>query len=127
MLISREAILQVGLLNTHYFTYFEDVEWCLRFRENGFEIALAPQAVIYHEAGAASKKNHSEGTLSPRVFYYHVRNQFLIIRAMVKPYFKPLAFAYHFCRFGIWIGYFGIRGRFQKFKSVAKGTSDVFT
>lgn len=121
MLIKREAILKVGLLNEQYFAYFEDVEWSLRFRNHGFEIALAPKAIIYHEAGASSKKKHKEGTLSPKVFYYHVRNQFLLIRSEVSPIKKPLAFGYHLVRFGLWIGYFGIRGRFKKLKSVAKG------
>ncbi len=124
MLIKREAILQVGLLNEQFFAYFEDVEWSLRVREKGFEIALAPKAFIYHEAGASSKKKHEEGTLSPRVFYYHVRNQFLLIRSTVSRFNKPLAFGYHLIRFGFWIGYFLIRGRFKKLKSVGKGIRD---
>lgn len=127
MLIKRDAILEVGLLNEQYFAYFEDVEWSLRFRNYGFEIALAPKAIIYHEGGASSKKKHEEGTLSPKVFYYHVRNQFLLIRSAVSPLNKPLAFGYHLIRFGFWMGYFGIRGRFQKLKSVARGIRDGIT
>jgi GT2 family glycosyltransferase len=127
MLIKRETILQVGLLNEQFFAYFEDVEWSLRVREKGFEIALAPKAFIYHEAGASSKKDHEEGTLSPRVFYYHVRNQFLLIRSTVSRFKKPLAFGYHLIRFGFWIGYFFVRGRFKKLKSVAKGIRDGIT
>lgn len=124
MLIKREAILQTGLLNEQFFAYFEDVEWSFRFKEKGFEIALVPQAVIYHEAGASSKKKHNEGNLSPRVFYFHVRNQFFLIRSQVNNLSKPFAFSYHLIRFGFWMGYFGIRGRFQKFKSVARGIRD---
>ncbi|WP_373395653.1 hypothetical protein V8V91_14125 [Algoriphagus halophilus] len=56
MLVTREALLKVGLLNEGYFAYFEDVEWSLRFLENGYGIALASKAKIYHEAGASSKK-----------------------------------------------------------------------
>ena len=127
MLISRAALLKAGLLNEQYFAYFEDVEWSLRFREKGFEIALAPQAMIYHEAGASSKKRHSEGTLSPRVFYYHVRNQFFLIRTAVSSIHKPFAFGYHLIRFVFWAVYFVVRGRFKKLKSVAKGIWDGFT
>lgn len=117
MLISREAILKTGLLHEQYFAYFEDVEWSLRFRKAGFEIALAEKARIYHEAGAASKKAHSEGTLSPKVFYLHVRNQFLLLRSQEI----PAGMVYHFFRFLAWAGYFLLRGRFQKMKSVLKG------
>lgn len=117
MLISREAILKTGLLHEQYFAYFEDVEWSLRFRKAGFEIALAEKARIYHEAGAASKKAHSEGTLSPKVFYLHVRNQFYLLRSQEI----SAGMVYHFFRFLAWAGYFLFRGRFQKMNSVLKG------
>ncbi|RIW18316.1 glycosyltransferase family 2 protein [Algoriphagus lacus] len=123
MLISREALLKTGLLNEQYFTYFEDVEWSLRFRKAGFRIALAEKAIVYHEAGASSKKKNAEGTLSPRVFYYHVRNQFLLIRSQKA----PIGLMYHLLRFTLWMGYFLIRVRFQKLKSVAKGIVDGLT
>lgn len=137
MLISREAILATGLLNEQYFAYFEDVEWSLRFRKAGFGIALAEKAVIYHEAGASSRKNHSEGTLSPKVFYFHVRNQLLLIRGIQNSSQgggKSLqkghtlgGLVYHLCRFTLWLGYFLVRGRFQKMKAVAKGIRDGLT
>lgn len=124
MLITREALLKTGLLNESYFAYFEDVEWSLRFREMGFEIAFAAEAKIYHEAGASSKKKHSEGTLSPQVFYYNVRNQFFLLRSQVHGFSVPFAWAYHSFRFLGWMSYFCLRGRFQKLKSVARGIKD---
>jgi len=124
MLLSREAILKAGFLNEQYFAYFEDVEWSLRIRKYGFEIGLVRDAKIYHEAGASSKKSHSEGTLSASVFYYHVRNQFFLLRRQKA----RLSFIYHLVRFKLWIFYFLIRGRFQKLKAVATGIKDgLFT
>ncbi|HSF55115.1 MAG TPA: glycosyltransferase family 2 protein [Algoriphagus sp.] len=131
ILISREAILESGLLNEQYFAYFEDVEWSLRFRKAGFGIALAEKAVIYHEAGASSKKRHSEGTLSANVFYYNVRNQFFLIRGIsqrTKNLTQTLGgVTYNLGRFLIWMGYFLIRGRFQKLKAVARGIRQGLT
>jgi GT2 family glycosyltransferase len=120
MMISREALIKSGLLNEQYFIYFEDVEWSLRIKSQGFGIELAPNAIIFHEAGAASKKSHAEGVLSPRVFYYHVRNQFLLVRQH-KTF---LGFAYHLGRFFLWMLYFLGRRRFKKLKAVAKGIRD---
>jgi GT2 family glycosyltransferase len=120
MMVSREALLKSGLLNEQYFIYFEDVEWSLRIKNQGFGIELTPTAIIYHEAGAASKKSHAEGVLSPKVFYYHVRNQFLLLRQH-KAY---LGYLYHLGRFFLWMLYFLGRGRFQKLKAVAKGIRD---
>lgn len=127
MLITREALLATGLLNENYFAYFEDVEWSLRFRDMGFELALASKSLIYHEAGASSKKQHSEGTLSANVFYYHVRNQLFLVRSEVKGFAKPFAFGYHLIRFSLWMTYFCLRGRFQKLKAVARGINDGFS
>jgi GT2 family glycosyltransferase len=120
MLITREAILKAGLLNEQYFVYFEDVEWSLRFKNAGYDISLAERAIIYHEAGASSKKTHSEGTLTHKVFYFHVRNQFLLLREQKN----HLAQVYHLIRFVAWMGYFLFRGRFKKLQSVAKGIKD---
>ncbi|MDX5338871.1 MAG: glycosyltransferase family 2 protein [Cyclobacteriaceae bacterium] len=122
MLVSREAIQQSGLLNEQYFIYFEDVEWSLRIRSQGFGIELAPKSIVYHEAGAASKKSQAEGVLSPRVFYYHVRNQFFLLRQH-RAYW---GFGYHLARFFFWMLYFLGRRRFKKMKAVAKGIRDGF-
>lgn len=124
MLITRDALLKTGFLNESYFAYFEDVEWSLRFRDQGFEIALAAGAKIYHEAGASSKKKNAEGTLSPKVFYFHVRNQFFLLRSRIHWLSVPFAWTYHSFRFLGWMSYFCLRGRFQKLKSVALGLKD---
>ncbi|WP_026952551.1 glycosyltransferase family 2 protein [Algoriphagus mannitolivorans] len=122
MMVSREALLKSGLLNEQYFIYFEDVEWSLRIKKQGFSLELAPKAVIYHEAGAASKKSHIEGVLSPKVFYYHVRNQILLLRK----YKAYMGFGYHLARFFFWMLYFLGRRRFKKLKAVVKGIRDGF-
>ena len=117
MLLSREAVTKAGLLHEQYFAYFEDVEWSLRIRKSGYKIQLEPSAKVYHEASASSKQKHDEGTLSPRVFFWHVRNQFYLIRKQGS----LLGYPYHLSRFLLWMGYFLLRGRFKKLKSVARG------
>jgi len=124
MLVSRAALLEAGLLNEAYFAYFEDVEWSLRIRKGGFTIGLAENAIIYHEAGAASKKQHAEGTLSPKVFYFHVRNQLFLLRQ----HSIVLGYPYHLLRFLSWGAYFLIRGRFKKLSAVWQGIREgLFT
>jgi len=34
--------------------YFEDVDWCRRFWENGYKIVYYPQAKMYHYHGKGS-------------------------------------------------------------------------
>lgn len=127
LLISKEALEAVGTLDDNFFAYFEDVDWSLRIRKAGFEIALCEFAKIYHEAGASSKKKGSEGTLSPRVFYFHVRNQFYLIRKHSGGASYFLAVIYHSFRFFAWMGYFCLRGRFKKLSAVFNGFRDGLT
>lgn len=122
LLITREAIERIGVLNDLYFAYFEDVEWSLRCRDAGFEIGLAEKAVIYHEAGGSSKKAHSEGMLSSTVFYLHVRNQLLLVRQRARGLWLIPAVMYHLMRFSLWAVYFCVRLRFEKLKAVLRGT-----
>lgn len=127
LLISSKAIQKIGLLNEQYFTYFEDVDWSIRASQAGFGIGFESEAVIYHEAGASSKKQHSEGTLSAKVFYYHCRNQFLLIRRFSNWVSYLPSVIYHSVRFFAWMGYFCLRGRFQKLKAVVNGIRDGLT
>lgn len=124
ILIPAAVVREVGFLPESYFAYFEDVDWSLRVREKGYKIYLASQSVIFHEAGASSKKKHSEGTLSATVFYLHSRNQLFQLRRYVKFPASFVAWPFHLLKFLGWMSYFCLRGRFQKLKAVSRGILD---
>jgi len=52
----REAVDQIGGLDEHIFMYAEDVDWCYRFQQTGWEVWYLPQAPIVHYGGQSSKK-----------------------------------------------------------------------
>lgn len=52
--VRKSAIDQVGLLDERFFFYTEDVDWCKRFNENGWDIVLYPNAKAIHFGGASS-------------------------------------------------------------------------
>jgi N-acetylglucosaminyl-diphospho-decaprenol L-rhamnosyltransferase len=56
MLIRRRAWKDVGPLDEGYFMYVEEVDWCRRARQHGWEIWHAPRAVVRHRAGAATSQ-----------------------------------------------------------------------
>lgn len=124
VLIPKKAVETIGLLPAAYFAYFEDVDWSLRFKKEGFRIYLASQSIVFHEAGSASKKQFEEGMLSPTVFYLHARNQLFLIRRHLRPHAQFLAFPYHFIKYFGWITYFALRGRTKKLKAVVRGLRD---
>lgn len=56
MLVKRAAIADVGLWDEGYFLHCEDLDWCMRFRQRGWEILFVPAARITHALGACSKE-----------------------------------------------------------------------
>ena len=49
MYIRRELIERVGLFDEAYPMAYEDVDYCVRAWEAGFEVSYAPLAVLYHD------------------------------------------------------------------------------
>ena len=48
LLIRKEVIQKIGLLDDAYLIGGQDLDWCLRARRAGFECVLNPSAIIWH-------------------------------------------------------------------------------
>ncbi len=55
MMVRRETIDRIGLLDENYFMYGEDIDWCRRIRRDGWEIRYFPKAEITHFSGRSSR------------------------------------------------------------------------
>jgi len=55
MLVRREAIEQVGVMDEQFFMYGEETDWCYRFKKKGWKVVFAPVGEIIHFGGASSK------------------------------------------------------------------------
>ncbi|MDD5383772.1 MAG: glycosyltransferase family 2 protein [Gallionella sp.] len=55
MLVRRDALEEVGLLDEGYFMHCEDLDWCMRFRQKGWKILFVPDAKMIHHQGHCSK------------------------------------------------------------------------
>lgn len=57
MMVRRKAIKEVGLLDEGFFMYWEDCDWCTRFRKAGWKIYYQPKfGPLRHLAGSSSRK-----------------------------------------------------------------------
>jgi GT2 family glycosyltransferase len=74
LLVKKEVIDRVGLLKSDYFTYWEDVEWCLRGRNAGFKSVSVPTARIWHKEGVKKRER------APKAYYYFSRNMLLLVK-----------------------------------------------
>ncbi|MCE5199785.1 MAG: glycosyltransferase family 2 protein [Armatimonadota bacterium] len=57
IVVRKETIDQIGLLDERFFMYLEDVDWCRRAREAGWRVVYFPMAAVSHRIGAASDQN----------------------------------------------------------------------
>jgi nucleoside-diphosphate-sugar epimerase/GT2 family glycosyltransferase len=55
MLAPRKSLMQVGLLDEGYFMHCEDLDWCMRFRREGWKIMFVPNAEVVHYKGTCGK------------------------------------------------------------------------
>jgi hypothetical protein len=56
MLVRREAMRDVGLMDERYFLYFEDVDWCQRMWRHGYEVLYVADAPMVHDYARASAR-----------------------------------------------------------------------
>jgi len=73
MLIRREALERVGLLDEEYFAYWEETDWCARAAEAGYNCYYVPDARVWHRTTRSQ---------APDAEYYYLfrRNAFLFLR-----------------------------------------------
>jgi hypothetical protein len=54
LMVRREAIDQVGLLDERFFIYSEEVDWCKRLWNSGWEVVFFPGAQVIHYGRGSS-------------------------------------------------------------------------
>lgn len=63
MMVRREALADVGLMDEGYELYFEDQDWCYRMWQAGWRVAYVPQAqMIHHHQRASARGLFSRST-----------------------------------------------------------------
>lgn len=58
MMVRREMVNQVGLLDEDFFMYCEDIDYCHRINLAGGKIFYVPESQIIHYKGESTKKNN---------------------------------------------------------------------
>jgi N-acetylglucosaminyl-diphospho-decaprenol L-rhamnosyltransferase len=57
MLVRREAVADVGLLDEAYWTYMEDLDWCYRFHQKGWKVWYEGAVSTMHIKGGTTIRN----------------------------------------------------------------------
>jgi GT2 family glycosyltransferase len=74
MMCRKADLAQVGLMHDHFFLYYEELDWCEKFKRAGKKIWFNGRTKIYH------KESMSVGKESSIKTYFMTRNRMLFIR-----------------------------------------------
>jgi len=73
MFVRRSAMEKVGKMDSIFFMYMEDVDWCRRFWDNGYVVCYNPQITMYHFYGKGSAKGGIlKGLMFNRLTWVHI-------------------------------------------------------
>ena len=64
LMVRREAIEAVGLLDEGYFMYAEEIDWCWRMQRAGWPFYCVPAARVVHHGGASSRQFREQSYLN---------------------------------------------------------------
>ena len=116
MVVPKNLIDEVGTMYDDFFLYYEEYDWCERFKKKGYSIFYCGLSKVFH------KESVSTGVNSPLKVYYLTRNRLLFARRNYSPvtyvvnwiYFTLLALPK-----GILVHL--IKGQFAQAKAMLKG------
>ncbi len=72
MMVRRDALDQVGLLDEDYFLFLEETDWCYRMKKAGWKIYHVPQTEVFHFQGKSAETDKKRA----RVEYFRSRYHF---------------------------------------------------
>jgi GT2 family glycosyltransferase len=95
MLISRELIDKIGMLDERFFLYFEDLDFCLRATTAKFTIHINPDVVADHAVSA--------GTNLVGRTRYQWASHFKFVNKHIFKLVYPTAYIFDFIIYPLWI------------------------
>jgi len=71
MIVRREVIAQVGLMDEDFFMYGEDIDWPYRIRQAGWRIVYVADAKVLHYGGQSTRRQPLRMTLEALRSQHH--------------------------------------------------------
>lgn len=53
ILVRRQALVDLAGLDERFFMYAEDIDFCRRLRDHGYDLLFVPEAVVQHDGGGS--------------------------------------------------------------------------
>lgn len=118
LLLDKETVDKIGLLDESFFLYYEDTEYSMRAVKKGIFTWYCPKALVYHKVNGSTKGN--ERYLS---VYYITRN-WLIYAKMHLGWRFLLFVCYFFLNRLAWSGIWLLQGKSIMLRAIKRGVED---
>jgi N-acetylglucosaminyl-diphospho-decaprenol L-rhamnosyltransferase len=56
LLVRRQAVEQVGMLDERFFMFYDEVDWCFRMKAAGWRVFYVPEAQVVHHVAASVRQ-----------------------------------------------------------------------
>ncbi len=120
MLVKREVIDAVGLLDPSYTIYCEDVDFCLRARRAGWKCLYEPRALVRHKVSSSSG-----GGMTPFKIEHRIASTFRLFRRFKPLWWSILLGPLLGCAFVLLVAALLIGGRFGLARGALRGARRV--
>jgi len=87
MLVKKEVIDNIGLLDDTYFLYFDETEWCARMIRASYDLLYVPQAIVWHVVSGSISDSDQKS-------YYINRNRLRFALKNFDLSYLPIFFAF---------------------------------
>jgi hypothetical protein len=125
MLIRREVIKEIGMLDEKFFLYMEDIDYCKRIKQTKWKVLFFPYATIVHIGGQSSNgmfRSYNPETYKSVLYYFykhHSKGKLLLVKGIII-----LALI---CKVGcLWIANLSSRGKNKKIKNALESYKRIF-
>lgn len=118
ILIKKDVIDKIGMLDSNYFAYWEDTDWCMRGSKAGYKLAYVPSSKIWHKVSGSN--------IGGLKIYYLTRNRYLFIKKNAS-YAQRIIFLVYSLLFDFWVSsilYLVYSKNYTSFSYYVKGTID---
>ncbi len=120
LLVKKEVIDGIGMLDPSYNIYCEDVDLCLRARRAGWKCVYEPSATVYHKVSSSSG-----GGLTPFKLENRIVSTWILFRRFRSRLWRVLLFPVHLTGFVLLLAALLVTGRWRLLRGALKGAARV--
>ena len=79
IMVRADLFRKIGLFDEQYNIYGEDIDFCIRAKDNGFISLYTPDTIVYHKVSLSTGVGGSN-IMTPFRSYYYGRNMLLLVK-----------------------------------------------